>query len=84
MEFRQTGFCRLITLVLTLCVLACAAPAALSESETTEEQLDEASEKAYDEAKRQGETEIAFTVVATLGQYLSDLMVYTYGEIPAS
>ena len=88
MEFRQTGLCRLITLVLTLCVLAYAAPAALSESEMesemTEEQLDEASEKAYDEAKRQGETEIAFTVVATLGQYLSDLMVYTYGEIPAS
>ena len=84
MAFRQTGLCRLITLVLTLCMLACAASAALGESEMTEEQLDEASKKAYDEAKLEGETDIAFTIVATLGQYLSDLMVYTYGEIPAS
>ena len=84
MAFRQTGLCRLITLVLTLCMLACAASAALGESEMTEEQLDEASKKAYDEAKLEGETDIAFTIVATLGQYLSDLMVYTYREIPAS
>ena len=84
MTFRQTGFCRLISLVLTLCMLMCAASAALSESEMTEEQIDEASERAYDEAKLQGETEVSFTIVATLGQYLSDLMVYTYGEIPAS
>ena len=84
MAFRQTGLCRLITLVLTLCMLACAASAALGESEMTEEQLDEASKKAYDEAKLEGETDIAFTIVATLGQYLSDLMVYTYGEIPVS
>ena len=84
MAFRQTGICRLIALVLTLCMLMCAASAALGESEMTEEQFDEASKKAYDEAKLQGETEIAFTIVATLGQYLSDLMVYTYGEIPAS
>ena len=84
MAFRKTGLCRLITLVLTLCMLACAASAALSESEMTEEQIDEASKKAYDEAKLQGETEVAFTIVASLGQYLSDLMVYTYGEIPAA
>ena len=84
MAFRQTGFCRLIVLVLTLCMLTGTVSAALSESQMTEEQLDEASKKAYDEAKLQGETEIAFTVVASLGQYLSDLMVYTYGEIPAS
>ena len=30
------------------------------------------------------ETQIAFTVVVTLGQDLSDLMVHIYGEIPAS
>lgn len=84
MRFRQTGLCRLIVLMLTLCMLTGAVPAALSEAEMTEEQLDEASRKAYDEAMLQGETEIAFTVVATLGQYLSDLMVYTYGEIPVS
>ena len=84
MAFRQKGLCRLITLALALCMLMCAVPAALSESEMTEEQIKEASNKAYDEAKLQGETDVAFTVVATLGQYLSDLMVYTYGEIPAS
>jgi len=84
MAFRQTGLCRLITLLLTLCMLTCAVSAALGESEMTEEQIDDASKKAYDEAKLQGEAQIAFTVVATLGQYLSDLMVYTYGEIPAS
>ena len=50
----------------------------------TEEPTDEASEKAYDEAMRQGEAEIALTTVATLGQHLSDLMVYAYGEIPVS
>ncbi len=58
--------------------------ATLSEPEITDEQIDEASKKAYDEAMRTGETQIAFTVVATLGQYLSDLMVYTYGEVPVS
>ena len=84
MAFRKTGLCRLITLVLTLCMMACAVSAALSESEMTEEQLEEASKKAYDEAKLQGETQIAFTCVVTLGQDLSDLMVYLYGEIPAS
>lgn len=84
MAFRQTGLCRLITLVLTLCMLACAASAALSEAEMTEEQIDEASNDAYDEAKLEGETQIAFTTVVTLGQHLSDLMVYTYGEIPVS
>ena len=84
MTFRQTRLCRLITLLLALCMLTCAASAALSESQMTEEQIDEASKKAYDEALLQGETQIAFTVIATLGQYLSDLMVYTYGEIPAS
>ena len=84
MAFRQTGLCRLITLMLTLCMLMCAASSALSESEMTEEQMNEASREAYDEAKLQGETQIAFSVVATLGQYLSDLMVYTFGEIPAS
>jgi len=82
--FRQTGICRLVSLVLTLCMLTCAVSTALSESEMTEEQINEASKKAYDEAKLQGETQVAFTIVATLGQYLSDLMVYTYGEIPAS
>ena len=84
MTFRKTGFIRLIILVLTLCMLTGTVSVALSESEMTEEQIDEASEKAYDEAKLQGETQIAFTIVATLGQYLSDLMVYTYGEIPVS
>ena len=84
MTFRQTGLCRWITLALTLCMLMCAASAAQSESQMTESQIDEASNKAYDEAVLQGETQVAFTVVATLGQYLSDLMVYTYGEIPAS
>ena len=84
MAFRQTELCRLITFVLTLCMLTCAASAALGESAMTEEQLDEASKKAYDEAMLHGETQVTFTIVATLGQYLSDLMVYTYGEIPAS
>ncbi len=83
MSFRKTGLCRLITLVLTLCMLSFAVSAALSESELTAEQTED-SKKAYDEATRQGETEIAFTVVATLGQYLSDLMVYVCGAIPAS
>lgn len=46
--------------------------------------MNEASEKAYDEAMLRGEAEIAFTTVATLGEHLSDLMAYTYGEIPAS
>ena len=84
MTFRQTGLRRLIIAVLTLCMLAGAVPAAVSESDTAEGQLDEAEKKAYEEAMLQGETQIAFTVVATLGQYLSDLMVYTYGEIPLS
>ena len=84
MQFRQTGFCRLIIFVLSLCMLTGNAFSALSESEMTEEQIEEASEKAYEEAMIQGETQIAFTIVATLGQYLSDLMVYAYGEIPAS
>ena len=84
MTFRQTGLCRLIILVLTLCMLTGAVSTALSEAEMTEEQLDEASKKAYDEAMLQGETQIAFTIVATLGQYLSDLMVYACGEIPPS
>ena len=84
MAFRQTGLCRLIILAVTLCMLTGAASAALSESPATEEQINEASEKAYEEAMLQGETEIAFSTVATLGQYLSDLMVYTYGEIPVS
>ncbi len=70
--------------MLTLCMLTGAVSVALGESEMTEEDIEEASEKAYDEAMLQGETQIAFTSVATLGQYLSDLMVYTYGEIPAS
>ena len=84
MAFRQTGFCRLIVLVLTLCMLTGTVSAALSESQMMEEQLEEASKKAYDETKLQAETDIAFTCVATLGQYLSDLLVYTYGQIPAS
>ena len=71
-------------LMLTLCMLTGAASAALSETEMTEEQLEEASQKAYEEAKLWGETQIAFTVVATLGQHLSDLMAYTFGEIPVS
>lgn len=84
MAFRKTGLCRLIVFALTLCILTGAVSAALSEAEMTEEQIDEASRKAYDEAMLQSESEIAFTVVATLGQYLSDLMVYTCGEIPVS
>ena len=84
MTIRKTVFVRLVVLVLTLCMLTGAVCAALSESEMTQAQIDEASEKAYDEAMLQGETQIAFTIVATLGQYLSDLMVYTYGEIPVS
>ena len=84
MTFRQTKICRLIILVLTLCMMTGAVSPALSESEITEEQINEASERAYDEAMLQGEAQIAFTTVATLGQYLSDLMVYAYGEIPAS
>ena len=84
MTFRKTELCRLFILVLTLCILTAAVSVVQGEPEMTEEQLDEASEKAYDEAKLQGETQVAFTIVATLGQYLSDLMVYTYGEIPVS
>lgn len=84
MTFRKSGLCRLLTLVLTFCMLTGTAFSALGESEITEEQIDEASKKAYDEAMLQGETQIAFTVVATLGQYLSDLMVYSYGDIPVS
>ena len=84
MAFRQTGLCRLIILVLAMCMLTGGVTAALGEPEMTEEQIDEASNKAYEEAMLQGETQIAFTTVATLGQYLSDLMVYAYGEIPAS
>ena len=84
MTFRQTGLCRLILWMLALCMMAGAVSAALCESELTEEQIDEASEKAYEEAMLEGETQIAFTTVATLGQYLSDLLVYTYGEIPVS
>ena len=75
MAFRQKGLCRLIVLVLTLCMLGGTVSAALSESQRTEEQIDEESKKAYDEAKLQSEKEIAFTIAATLGQYLSDLMV---------
>ena len=84
MTFRKTGICRLAVLVLTLCVLTGAVSATLGESEMTEEQMEEASKKAYEEAMLQGETQIAFTVVATLGQYLSDLMTYAYGEVPVS
>ena len=84
MSFRQTGLCRLFILVLAVCMLTGGVSAALGEPEMTEEQIDEASNKAYEEAMLQGETQIAFTTVATLGQYLSDLMVYAYGEIPAS
>ena len=83
MSFRQTGLCRLILLVLAVCVLAGGVSAALGEPEMTEAQI-EASNRAYEAAMLQGETQIAFTTVATLGQYLSDLMVYAYGEIPAS
>ena len=82
MAFRQTGLCRLMLFALALCVAAGAFSAGLGESERTEEQIAEASAKAYDEAKREGEAEIAFTSVATLGQDLSDLMTYTWGEIP--
>ena len=84
MAFRQTGLCRLIILVLAVCMLTGGVSAALGEPEMTEAQIDEASNKAYEEAMLQGETQIAFTIVVTLGQYLSDLMVYAYGEIPAS
>ena len=84
MTFRQTGLCRLIILVLAMCMLTGGVTAALGEPEMTEEQIDEASNKAYEEAMLQGETQVAFTTVVTLGQYLSDLMVYAYGEIPAS
>ena len=84
MAFRQTGLCRLIILVLAMCMLTGGVTAALGEPEMTEEQIDEASNKAYEEAMLQGETQVAFTTVVTLGQYLSDLMVYAYGEIPAS
>lgn len=84
MSFRQTGLCRLFILVLAVCMLTGGVSAALGEPEMTEEQIDEASNKAYEEAMLQGETQIAFTIVATLGQYLSDLMVYACGEIPAS
>ena len=74
----------MIILALTLCMLTGAVSAALCEEEMTEDRIDEASNKAYEEAMLQGETDIAFTYVATLGQYLSDLMVYAYGEIPVS
>ena len=84
MAFRQTGLCRLVILVLTMSMLMSAVSTALSESEMTEEQIYEASDKAYEEAMLLGETEMAFTAVVTLGQYLSDLMVFTYGDIPAS
>ena len=84
MAFRQTGLCRLIVLALTLCVLTGAVSTVLCEPEMTEEQLNEASEKAYDEAMLEGEKQIAFTIVATLGQYLSDLMVYMYGDAPVA
>ena len=84
MQFRQTGFCRLILLVLSLCILTGTGFTVLSESEMTEEQIEEASERAYEEAMLGSETQIAFTTVVTLGQYLSDLMAYTYGENPAS
>ena len=84
MAFRQTGLCRLIVIALTLCVLTGAVSTALCEPEMTEEQLNEASEKAYDKAMLEGEKQIAFTIVATLGQYLSDLMVYTHGDAPVA
>ena len=84
MAFRQTGLCRLVILVLTMSMLMSAVSTALSESEMTEEQIYEASDKAYEEAMLLGDTEMAFTAVVTLGQYLSDLMVFTYGDIPAS
>ena len=63
MTFRKTASIRLIILVLTLCMLTGTVSVALSESEMMEAQIDEASEKAYDEAKLQGETQIAFTIV---------------------
>ena len=84
MKSRRRGLCILTVFALALCMLSGAAPAALGESETAEEQTAEASAKAYDEAMLEGETEIAFTAVATLGQHLSDLMAYAYGEIPVS
>ena len=84
MKFRQTKRCRMIILMLTLCMLTGAVSTALSETEMTEEQINETSERAYDEAMLHGEAQIAFSTVATLGQNLSDLMVYAYGEIPAS
>ena len=85
MAFRKSVLCRLTVLVLSLCMLTGAvSAAALGEAEMTEEELKEASNKAYDEAMLQGDTDIAFSVVVTLGQHLSDLMVYTYGEIPAA
>ena len=84
MKFTKTVLCRLMILVLSLSMVTGSVSAALCESEMTEEQIDAASNKAYDEAMLKGETDIAFTTVATLGQYLSDLMVYTYGEIPVS
>ena len=84
MEFRKKGLCRLIALMLALCMAAFAASAAAGGAEMAEEQIGEASGKAYDEAMLQAETEVAFTGVVTLGQYLSDLMAYAYGEIPVS
>ena len=70
--------------MLALSMLACMTSAGICESETAEEQLEQASNRAYDEAKLEGETQIAFTTVATLGQYLSDLIAYAYGERPVS
>ena len=43
MAFRQTGICRLVISLLTVVMLTGAVPAALGESEMTEEQIDEAS-----------------------------------------
>ena len=63
MAFRRTGICRLMIFVLTLCMLTGAAPSTLGEAEMTEEQTDEASRKAYEEAMLQGETQITFTIV---------------------
>ena len=50
MSFRQTGLCRLFILVLAVCMLTGGVSAALGEPEMTEEQIDEASNKAYEEA----------------------------------
>ena len=50
MSFRQTGLCRLVILVLAVCMLTGGVFAALGEPEMTEEQIDEASNKAYEEA----------------------------------